>query len=250
MGSVTPGIITGLTTEAAIIAKTPGTSPGNPLVICNGPGPRAARAAAEEAIDAGVGGLVSFGIAGGIDDSVAPGTLLLPREVRDGRINTYRTDDDWRRAIETAVPNGARPIDAPIAAVDRIVRSAEEKTRIRYKTGAVAVDMESLAVAEAAHEAGLPFVVIRAVCDPALQSLPILTEDAIGADGNIRPWKVLWSLVRNPLQLKELSRLATNTKSAMATLHHASSALAPDFRLPDYRGKLIRRLREVSSGLI
>ncbi len=250
MGPVKPGIVTGLTSEAAIIARTPGTSPGHPLVVCKGPGQKAARVAAEQAIDAGVDGLISFGIAGGIDNSVTPGTLLLPREVREGRINTYKTDDEWRSAIKAAVRHEACPNEAPLATVNRIVRSAEEKTRIRDKTDAVAVDMESLAVAEAAHEAGLPFVVIRAVCDPALQSLPMLTEVAVGADGNIRPWKVLWSLMRNPLQLKELPRLSANTRSAMTTLFHASSALAPDFRLPDYRGRLIRQLRATGSGLI
>ena len=217
-------------------------------MICRGPGPEAATKAAEELIAQGVGGLISFGFAGGVDEQVAEGTLVLPGEIRQGRYDTAVTNDAWRQAVFKKIRPKLKPLLAPMAAVDEIAVEASDKTEIRYVTGGVAADMESFAVVRAARKAGLPAIAIRAVSDPALQSLPILAVEAVDNDGNLRPWQIIRSILFNPGQIGELRRLAKNTKAASHALMTVCQEISPDFCLPDFRSILIRQLRAPDSS--
>ena len=244
MGTVAnPGIVTGLHVEVALIRKLSPKYQSELLISCHGPGPEAARQAANELIGKGAGGLISFGFAGGIDERLAAGTIVLATEIRAGRYDRTRSTDQWRQTVRSAVKWSRPPIEAPIAAVDKIVSEAGDKTRLRYQTDAVAADMESFAVGRAAHDAGLPFIAVRAISDPALQSLPIMALDAVDAQGKLRPGRILWSLIRHPGQLRELVRLADNTRAASEALSQVIRQIAPRFCLPDFRGQLIRQLR-------
>lgn len=250
MGAVAnPGIVTGLHAEVALIRKLSAKNQAKPLIACHGPGPDAAGRAAKELIGKGVGGLISFGFAGGIDERLAAGTIVLATEIRAGRYDGTQTTDQWRQAVRDAVKWNRSPIEAPIAAVDKIVSNAGDKTRLRYQTDAAAADMESFSIGRAAHDAGLPFIAIRAISDPALQSLPIMALDAVDAQGKLRPGRILWSLIRHPGQLRELVRLADNTRAASDALGEVIRQISPVFCLPDFRGQLIRQLREARDPL-
>ena len=237
------GIVTGLQGEAALIGKHVRKLERQPIVACRGPGPDNARRAAADAVSSGTEGLISFGFAGGIDETIDAGTVVLASEVRAGRQQSIATNDLWRETIRDEIAGLVEVVEEPIAASDAIVSDAAEKTRMRYQTGAVAVDMESLAVGEIAAQAGLPFLVIRAISDPALQCLPIMAIDAVDEAGRLRFWRILWSLIRHPGQLGELRRLAGNTRAASDALTAVCRLTAPDFCLPDFRGNLIRQLR-------
>ena len=250
MGAIAnPGIVTGLHAEVALIRKLSPNNQSELLISCHGPGPEAARRAATELIGKGVGGLISFGFAGGIDERLAAGTIVLATEIRAGRYDGTRSTDQWRRAVRDAVEWSRPPIEEPIAAVDNIVSEAGDKTRLRYQTDAVAADMESFAVGRAAHDAGLPFIAVRAISDPALQSLPIMALDAVDAEGKLRPGRILWSLIRHPGQLRELARLSGNTRAASEALSEVIRQIAPHFCLPDFRSQIIRQLREAGDPL-
>ena len=54
----------------------------------------------------------------------------------------------------------------------RIVATQADKARAWIDTGALAVDLESAVVARAAAAAGIPFLVLRAIADPATRHLP------------------------------------------------------------------------------
>ncbi|NNE21078.1 MAG: hypothetical protein HKN11_00575 [Rhizobiales bacterium] len=250
MGAIAnPGIVTGLHAEVALIRKLSASNQSEPLISCHGPGPEAARRSANELISKGVGGLISFGFAGGLDERLAAGTVVLATEIRAGRYDYTRSTDQWRDAVLNTVNWSRPPIEEPIAAVDKIVSEASDKNRLRYQTDAVAADMESFAVGRAAHQAGLPFIAVRAISDPALQSLPIMALDAVDADGKLRPGRILWSLIRHPGQLRELVRLADNTRAAADALSEVVRQVAPHFCLPDFRRQIIRQLREVGDPL-
>lgn len=60
----------------------------------------------------------------------------------------------------------------PIAMSDRVVRTPDAKASLAKSTGAIAVDMESLAVAEACRAAGTPFFAVRAITDAADDTVP------------------------------------------------------------------------------
>lgn len=85
-------------------------------------------------------------------------------------------------------------------------------------TGALAADLESGAVAQAAFDHGLPFAVLRVVCDPADRDLPPAAITALDADGRIRPAALLRSLARYPRQLPALIALGREAGLARAAL--------------------------------
>jgi adenosylhomocysteine nucleosidase len=85
-----------------------------------------------------------------------------------------------------------------------VVADAATKRALLTATGAQAVDLESGAVVTVARAFGLPFAVVRAVCDPAERDLPPAALVALNPDGAIGAERVLWSLVRRPGQILEL----------------------------------------------
>jgi hypothetical protein len=84
--------------------------------------------------------------------------------------------------------------------------------------GPDAVDLESAAVARAAAAAGLPFAVLRAICDEAGRPLPRAAAVALDAAGRIGIWRVLGALLRQPgdiLPLMALGRDAARARTAL-----------------------------------
>ena len=65
------------------------------------------------------------------------------------------------------------------------ITGAAAKAATRRETGAVAVDMESSAVAEVAAASHVPFMAIRVIVDTALDAIPA-SVTAAGESGQIR----------------------------------------------------------------
>jgi len=74
----------------------------------------------------------------------------------------------------------ARDISAPVLRW----RRPERKAGLFHTTGAIAVDLESHLVAQAAARAGRPFLILRAIADPASRSLPPAAVNGLDSDGN------------------------------------------------------------------
>ena len=238
-----PGIVTGLESEAAIVRKHAPSGFNHDLIACDGPGPDMARRAALALIDKDVGGLISFGYAGGIDRVARAGDLVIANEIRLGRDDTRPCEPIWSDALAAIFIRLGQVHRAPIAASEEIVATASEKMKLRYTTAAVATDMESFAVADVAAEAGLPFVTLRAVIDTHDQDLPPMAIEAAGPDGRLKLWNILWSLITNPGQIPKLGPLTRNSKQADRTLMRTCRKAGTGFALPDYRSVLIRQLR-------
>jgi hypothetical protein len=89
-------------------------------------------------------------------------------------------------------------------------------------THALAVDMESGAVARAAARYALPFAVLRAVADVASEAIP--RAAAITPSGEPDIPRVLRGLLRRPWELPALIRLGRASAAAHAALRQAASA--------------------------
>jgi adenosylhomocysteine nucleosidase len=100
-----------------------------------------------------------------------------------------------------------------ILTVDHLVSDPAEKQRLAALHHALAVDMESAAVADACAAKGVAFLAVRAVSDTADAALsPELVRLLSG--GNVSVWKAIRALVRRPRLLGEFRRLARDTKLA------------------------------------
>ncbi|QPC44415.1 purine phosphorylase [Kaustia mangrovi] len=219
------GIVTGLQMEACLVR--PGRRVAGDrslLVACDGPGPRRAYEAARRLVEAGADGLVSFGLAGGLDPELAPGTAILPVAILDEDGSRFDCAEDWRRDLTAQAPRdpALQCVDV-LATLSEPVASVEAKAALRARTGASAADMESAAVARAAMEAGLPFLAIRAISDRAGDTIPRAALKGMRADGHAAALPVLVHLAAHPGELGALIRLARQTgraKRALAALAH------------------------------
>jgi adenosylhomocysteine nucleosidase len=205
------GILTGLRAEARIADRL-----GARIEI--GGGTRAgADRAASRLIEAGVDALLSFGLAGGLDPALASGAMIVPWAVmlQDGRPIACAPElVHWL--------GGATVMH--IADHAGVIATRAEKAAVFAASGAAAVDLESGPLALAAEAAGLPFAVLRAVCDPAGRDLPPAALAALNAGGGVRLLHVAGALLRRPAQLPDLLQLAADAAKANAALQHFVTA--------------------------
>ena len=103
--------------------------------------------------------------------------------------------------------------------------TALAKAALYSATGALIVDMESHHVADLARAHNLPFIVIRAVADTALDDLPEAALVGLNEEGRPAIGAVLLSLLKKPWQLPALIRVALRSRAALAALLGGRAAL-------------------------
>ena len=222
------GFVTGLAAEAKLIEKAfarAGQAP--PRLACDGPGPERAGAAAARLAQDGAVLLVSFGICGGLDPELRPGDLVLADTVLSGDGARYRTSAEQRPFLEARLSDlGFRIANGPLLGQDQPLASAADKAARFADNGARAVDMESHGVARAAQAAGLAYVTLRAVADPAERNLPRAALKAIGPDGRLKLFPALAAMYLRPWESPALIRLTYETRLAFDTLEKVAARLA------------------------
>ena len=209
-------VVVGLAFEARIAARSAGK------VVCAGAG-RDLALAVHDSIDADCRGLMSFGVAGGLQPDLTPGTCIVASDVIDGE-RRYSTDAGWSQRLLQSIPKSQSGVVAGAAGP---VATSAAKSALHRATGAVAVDMESHIVAKVAAGRRLPLAVLRVVCDPAARALPDVAFRSVRADGTTDVMGLLRSLARQPRHVPALIRVALDARSARATLLQCGQALAP-----------------------
>lgn len=169
-----------------------------------------AAAAARRLIEGGAAALISFGLAGGLDPALLPGMVLVPAAVLLDA-ERWDADDALRRRLGGATPE-------TLYGGGEVVASAAAKAALFARTGAVAVDLESAAVAHAARRHGLPFAVLRAVCDGGARDLPRAALVALDGAGRIGGLRVAWAAASRPWELAALVRLGGDAARARHAL--------------------------------
>jgi hopanoid-associated phosphorylase len=209
--------VTGLRAEAAI-ARRAGLA-----VVCAGGVPERTRIALGQALRNGADGLVSFGLAGGLAPQLRPGALIVASEIVAPNGEKLPVDPVWAATVRRAT--GA--LDGAILGALVPAASAAAKAAFFGQTGALAIDLESLAVARAAQRTGLKFIVVRAVSDSASRDLPPAALIALRQDGTADLPRILWSVARQPAQIAGLIRLAQDAGRALGALRRAAGHLQP-----------------------
>ncbi len=225
------GVVTGLAFEARLIEKAfAGGQIAPPLLGCAGPGPERARAAAARLVAEGAEVLMSFGLCGGLDPVLRAGDLLLAEAVIVAPDRALETSAPRRAVLEGRLTEaGLRVVGGVLLGQARTVASAEEKSALFAASGARAVDTESHGVARAAEAAGVPFLVVRAVADPAERNLPRAALKAVGPDGRLRIPSVLTTMYLRPWEGPAMIRLAYETRLALDTLERIARPRGPLF---------------------
>ncbi len=197
--------------------------PDGTLVAVSGMGLEAAAESARALIQAGAAALVSWGMAGGLDPALAPGTIFLPSEVISVEGARVAIAGSWRERVAEAIAARAARERNPIV-TGRLLTSATavgslaDKARFFRESGAAAVDMESLAVAQAAHAHQKPFLAVRVIVDSATDALPRAVTAAANEKGHLHIWRLIGALARDPAELAPLIRLAQRYRAANRSL--------------------------------
>jgi adenosylhomocysteine nucleosidase len=205
-------IVTGLVQEARIAAG-PGMT-----VICSSSDSRQLRALLTVFDPSTIRGVISFGVAGGLDPSLKSGDVVVATEVVAG-------DARWLAGLalnEELIANVAmgrrRVVRGGLAGAEEVVAAQARKAALWIQTGASAVDMESHIAAAYADEAGLPFAALRVISDPAHRALPALARNALKPNGEIDLRKVLRGVARNPRALRALVSTGIDFNRALKSL--------------------------------
>jgi adenosylhomocysteine nucleosidase len=191
-------------------------------VICSSSDPRQLRSLLAGFDPSTVRGVISFGVAGGLDPTLKSGDVVVATEVMAG-------DRRWLAAIalsEELIAGAGfgrqlgrqRVIRGGLAGVEQVVAAQSGKAALRSETGAAAVDMESHIAAAYAADAGLPFAALRVISDPATRALPALATHAIKPNGDIDLRKVLRGVARNPLTIRALYATGRDFNRALRSL--------------------------------
>ena len=211
--------VVGLAFEARIAAG-PGVR-----VICSGNGKNLA-AQLSRAIREGATGVMSFGVAGGLSPSLAPGTCIIGTAIlfETEQIHRIDTHDDWSQKLLQTIP-GAIP--GMLLGVPSPVTGPQDKAALYRRTGAIAVDMESHIVGGVAAAHGLPMAAVRVIADPAARAIPRSALAAMRPNGTTDIPAMIWSMLKRPTDLPAVVRTALDARAARATLVRGRQLLEP-----------------------
>lgn len=218
------GIVAALAAESRPLgaAKRHGAAPATlrdgTLLVVSGIGPVAAAEGARRLVLSGVRALLSWGVAGGLDPKLVPGTLVLPEAVISPEGRVFPTAHEWRERVRAALASHA-VCGGRLLTCREPLGSTEAKARAFHETAAVAVDMESSAVAEVAASQRLFFLAVRAIVDTATDAVPRAALMAASpGSGSLRVGRLLAAIAAAPSELPALVRLAGRYRAARRAL--------------------------------
>lgn len=212
-------VVTGMRAEARIASGMAGVR-----TIVAGTNTSRLHEQIERAIGDGARGVMSFGVSGGICPSVAPGHVLVAREVVHGN-ERYAACPDWSAWLLTRIPDARHAV---FAGSEKPLGCIHEKAALRATTAAVSVDMESHVAAQLADRHDLPFAAVRVVADGHNRPIPGSALAGFGAEGEIDVLGVIAALMRRPHELPALIRLSADSRAAFAALFRCGSRLSAE----------------------
>ena len=208
-------------------------------VVGHGIGHRRASEAARRALNSLPSAelVIGTGVVGALSSGLKPGDLVLSDRILtidgDGQMaeQVIAVSDSHLLTIGRSLASaGISYSTGAILTSHRVLASGDEKRRAKENTGAIAVDMETAAIAAEATARGIPFVAIRAVLDE-------VDDDVVGAemadaDGNVRPLAATSYLIRNPATMLKLPKMIRNLSRATASIADALTAIAYEGQAP------------------
>ncbi|MGR9086335.1 MAG: phosphorylase family protein [Gammaproteobacteria bacterium] len=199
------------------------------LVVRSGAGPENARSSAEQLVGLGAARLISWGCAAGLSASVRPGDLIVADRLVSDEGDSIAIDSAWRRHSIRLLNHRIgkkREVRSGTIAESRVLISGSRDKKQRHSiSGAVALDMESGAVAKVARHHNIDFLSIRAIADPAAMDLPKAIGCSLNDQGEVLLGRLLFHLAQHPLELPGLIMLGMHFNKAKQTLKQTAGQL-------------------------
>ena len=187
-------------------------------LCCTGDGAAAAARGAQALLEQQeAAGILILGVAGALSRGLAPGDVVICREVRDEQGGVFE-------ASAELVARAARYPESKVGSTlstARIVVSAEDKGRLWEEHGSgpnQVVDLESAVLCDLARRQSLSALVVRAVSDGADETLPLDFNRFRTAEGGVDRAAVLRQAIRRPGLMPKLMKLRHRVRSAALDL--------------------------------
>jgi len=170
--------------------------------------------------------LISFGIAGAVNDDlkigdvVVPGNTCLLDKGLPGQLRSLASLSEaaWNAAAQVMQPEGARLV--PGTAIT--TRSSQVVLPGMEGMPNPILEMETAGIAQVAAEAGVPLVSIRSISDGPQAPIPLDLEAVLDENDNLRIGRMLMIILRHPQIILQSRQMMQNSRKAA---DHAAKAL-------------------------
>ena len=156
--------------------------------------------------------VVSVGFSGALQPHLKVGDLVVANAIVDRQ----------GKGLSVPVQMQSAPQDrlfvGKFVNTEQIVRLAADKQQLGESTGALAVDMESLAVARVCAERNIRFMAVRVISDDLSKDLPQEVLSVFGSTGYRRAGAVLSALWNRPSSWSDMWQLREQAVVAAARL--------------------------------
>jgi adenosylhomocysteine nucleosidase len=179
---------------------------------------RLSRAAYREQIP--IRRLLIAGFASGLTSHLPPGSLIITDKVQDiGQSQpAYLPDAALLAAAETVSVPGVRKKRGGLVTAAQMPTTPQEKHCLGERTGAIALDRETAAIARAAQAQNIPWLCVRAITDTADERLPFDFTDFTDEDGTLNRGRLKRAMLTHPWTIPALKRLDAHTSLAAKNL--------------------------------
>ncbi len=153
--------------------------------------------------------VLTCGFAGGLNPDLKPGDVVF-----------LTVDPGLDKSLVKA---GAKP--AKFFCADRIATTVAEKRALRERTGADAVEMESVPIHMVCHERQIPCATVRVISDTANEDLPLDFNQLSKPNKSLDFGKLAWAIARSPGKIGALLKLQKQTWFAAERLAEVLSKI-------------------------
>jgi nucleoside phosphorylase len=161
--------------------------------------------------------VISSGFAGGLDDSLGPGDLLLAENFSNPRL--------LDQARELIIARSGK-----LTTAARVIDGATERLRLGREHKAVAVDMETECIAEACAVHQLPLLSLRVISDTPKKPLPAPADILFDLERQrTASGRMAAYLLTHPLGAVRLIRFSRQVANARADLAIGLKTLVEEF---------------------
>ncbi len=164
--------------------------------------------------------ILSIGVSGGLAAGLEAGTLVAATSIHSDitDIESWFENENDAKSKSMIIPACGNIQCGKLITAASPVLTPQDKLFMHERTGALAVDMESVAVAQAAREAGIPFGCIRAVSDDYKRGIPEESLGGIDESGRTQLSPILKSIIKRPGLILELIPMGLDYSKALKAL--------------------------------
>jgi adenosylhomocysteine nucleosidase len=208
------------------------TTRGEVVFVATGIGMKRGKAIARQALAAlpETRLVIGTGVVGALSGGLRPGDIVIADRTMRARADSPHPEhvvavdavtlEYCERTLHAA---GLASSTGAILSSPRVIPNPAGKRAAKQLSGAIAVDMESAAIAGEAAARGIPFAIVRTVIDS-------LEDEIFGAEmadeeGRVKPLAAANYLVRNPGAVLKLPWMIRNLALATRALADAIEAL-------------------------